>query len=105
MLKSEKNKRIKRSSILCQFTINSSHLLICHFFLAEHFYLSKLLIKCLLLNININLNVLFFFRPFQLNHQWKNECKSSVKNAMKLIETLNGRNSRLKNLIAKATKM
>lgn len=30
-------------------------------FLAEHFYLSKLLIKCLLLNININLNVLFFF--------------------------------------------
>lgn len=39
-----------------------------------------------------------FFRPFQLNHQWKNECKSSVKNAMKLIETLNGRNSRLKNL-------
>lgn len=74
-------------------------------FLAEHFYLSKLLIKCLLLNININLNVLFFFRPFQLNHQWKNECKSSVKNAMKLIETLNVRNSRLKNLIAKATKI
>lgn len=63
MLKSEKKtKELKRSSILCQLTINSSHLLIC-LFLAEYFYLSKLLhfvIRCLLLNININLNVLFF---------------------------------------------
>lgn len=55
----KKPKELKRSSILCQLTINSSHLLIC-LFLAEYFYLSKLLIRCLLLNININLNVLFF---------------------------------------------
>lgn len=60
MLKSKKNKRIKKIFDIVPINYKFVTFTNMSFFLAEYFYLSKLLIRCLLLNININLNVLFF---------------------------------------------
>lgn len=62
MLKLEKKiKRIKKIFDIVLINYKFVIFIDMFFFLVEYFYLFKLLIKCLFLNIDINLNVLFFF--------------------------------------------